>query len=120
VDHVASLSRIARGSQRAIEVITVPMASEHFLRRPLTNVKQLRGPRAHGLMALSRTRASSSWWVYEIRWCTTNLTSPAILGPTCQSHAQIGDRFDQQRRETPVSKAPAKRRRINKTAANNC
>jgi ubiquinone/menaquinone biosynthesis C-methylase UbiE len=40
VDHVASSSRIARGIQRAIEVITVPMASEHFLRRPLTNVKQ--------------------------------------------------------------------------------
>ena len=40
VDHVASSSRIARGVQRAIEVITVPMASEHFLRRPLTNVKQ--------------------------------------------------------------------------------
>jgi ubiquinone/menaquinone biosynthesis C-methylase UbiE len=41
VDHVASSSRIARGIQRAIEVITVPMASEHFLRRPLTKVKQL-------------------------------------------------------------------------------
>jgi ubiquinone/menaquinone biosynthesis C-methylase UbiE len=41
VDHVASSSRIARGIQRALEVITVPMASEHFLRRPLNNVKQL-------------------------------------------------------------------------------
>ena len=41
VDHVASSSRIARGVQRAIEVITVPMASEHFLRRPLTKVKRL-------------------------------------------------------------------------------
>jgi ubiquinone/menaquinone biosynthesis C-methylase UbiE len=38
VDHVASTSRIARGVQRAFEVITVPMASEHFLRRPLTKV----------------------------------------------------------------------------------
>ncbi len=38
VDHVASSSRIARGVQRAYEVITVPMASEHFLRRPLTKV----------------------------------------------------------------------------------
>lgn len=38
VDHVASSSRIARGIQRAAEVITVPMASEHFLRRPLTNL----------------------------------------------------------------------------------
>ncbi len=38
VDHVASSSRIARGVQRAFEVITVPMASEHFLRRPLTKV----------------------------------------------------------------------------------
>jgi ubiquinone/menaquinone biosynthesis C-methylase UbiE len=41
VDHVASSSRIARGIQRAIEVITVPMASEHFLRRPLNNLKRL-------------------------------------------------------------------------------
>jgi ubiquinone/menaquinone biosynthesis C-methylase UbiE len=41
VDHVASSSRIARGIQHAVEVITVPMASEHFLRRPLNNVKQL-------------------------------------------------------------------------------
>ncbi len=38
VDHVASSSRIARGVQRAFELITVPMASEHFLRRPLTKV----------------------------------------------------------------------------------
>jgi ubiquinone/menaquinone biosynthesis C-methylase UbiE len=41
VDHVMSSSRIARGVQHAVEVITVPMASEHFLRRPLNNVKQL-------------------------------------------------------------------------------
>jgi ubiquinone/menaquinone biosynthesis C-methylase UbiE len=38
VDHVASTSRIARAVQRALEVFTVPMASEHFLRRPLTKV----------------------------------------------------------------------------------
>ena len=38
VDHVASSSRIARAVQRALEVVTVPMASEHFLRRPLTKV----------------------------------------------------------------------------------
>ncbi len=38
VDHVASSSRLARGVQRALEVVTVPMASEHFLRRPLTKV----------------------------------------------------------------------------------
>jgi hypothetical protein len=40
VDHVASSSRIARSVQRALEVITVPMASEHFLRRPRTRVEQ--------------------------------------------------------------------------------
>lgn len=40
VDHVASSSRIARAVQRALEVVTVPMASEHFLRRPLTKVTQ--------------------------------------------------------------------------------
>ena len=40
VDHVASSSRIARGVQRALEVVTVPMASEHYLRRPLTKLAQ--------------------------------------------------------------------------------
>lgn len=40
VDHVASSSRVARGVQRALEVVTVPMASEHFLRRPVTKVTQ--------------------------------------------------------------------------------
>jgi ubiquinone/menaquinone biosynthesis C-methylase UbiE len=40
VDHVASSSRVARGVQRALEVVTVPMASEHFLRRPLKKIEQ--------------------------------------------------------------------------------
>jgi ubiquinone/menaquinone biosynthesis C-methylase UbiE len=40
VDHIASSSRIARGIQRTLEVITVPMASEHFLRRPRTKVEE--------------------------------------------------------------------------------
>jgi ubiquinone/menaquinone biosynthesis C-methylase UbiE len=40
VDHIESSSRVARGVQRALEVITVPMASEHFLRRPRTKVEQ--------------------------------------------------------------------------------
>jgi ubiquinone/menaquinone biosynthesis C-methylase UbiE len=40
VDHVASSSRVARIVQRAAEVITVPMASEHFLRRPLIKVRE--------------------------------------------------------------------------------
>lgn len=40
VDHVASSSRLARGIQHALELITVPMASEHYLRRPLTKLEQ--------------------------------------------------------------------------------
>jgi ubiquinone/menaquinone biosynthesis C-methylase UbiE len=40
VDHVASTSRVARAVQRALEVITVPIGGEHFLRRPLKNVEQ--------------------------------------------------------------------------------
>lgn len=40
VDHVASSSRIVRGVQRALEVVTVPMASEHYLRRPLIKLDQ--------------------------------------------------------------------------------
>ncbi|SFR25748.1 Methyltransferase domain-containing protein [Lentzea waywayandensis] len=35
LDHVASTSRLARGVQWLVERITVPMAGEHFLRRPL-------------------------------------------------------------------------------------
>lgn len=38
VDHIASSSRIARGLQRLMELITVPLAGEHFLRRPLDKV----------------------------------------------------------------------------------
>jgi ubiquinone/menaquinone biosynthesis C-methylase UbiE len=38
VDHVASLSRIARGVQWLLERITIPLAGEHFLRRPLGKV----------------------------------------------------------------------------------
>jgi ubiquinone/menaquinone biosynthesis C-methylase UbiE len=40
VDHVASSSRVARGVQRALEVVTIPIGGEHFLRRPLTKVRQ--------------------------------------------------------------------------------
>jgi ubiquinone/menaquinone biosynthesis C-methylase UbiE len=40
VDHIESTSRLARGVQRALEVVTVPLASEHFLRRPLTKLEQ--------------------------------------------------------------------------------
>jgi ubiquinone/menaquinone biosynthesis C-methylase UbiE len=42
VDHVASTSRIVRGVQRLVELATAPMASEHFLRRPLNQI-QTRG-----------------------------------------------------------------------------
>ena len=42
VDHIASSSRIARGVQRTLEIVTVPMASEHFLRRPRIKVEQRR------------------------------------------------------------------------------
>lgn len=40
VDHVASSSRLTRVIQRAVELISVPTANEHFLRRPLTKVRQ--------------------------------------------------------------------------------
>src|SRR3954468_9327445 len=39
VDHIRSTSRIARGVQRALEVVTVPRGGEHFLRRPLNDVR---------------------------------------------------------------------------------
>jgi ubiquinone/menaquinone biosynthesis C-methylase UbiE len=41
VDHVASASRVARGVQRALEVVTIPVGGEHFLRRPLLKVREL-------------------------------------------------------------------------------
>ena len=39
VDHVRSTSRVARGLQRLLELVTVPMGGEHFLRRPLEQVE---------------------------------------------------------------------------------
>lgn len=41
VDHIESTSRIARGVQRLLEVATVPMGGEHFLRRPSVKVRAL-------------------------------------------------------------------------------
>jgi ubiquinone/menaquinone biosynthesis C-methylase UbiE len=38
-DHVASSSRSVRAVQRMIEVVTVPLGGEHFLRRPMTQVR---------------------------------------------------------------------------------
>ena len=40
VDHVASSSRLVRVIQAALEILTVPMGGEHFLRRPLLKVQQ--------------------------------------------------------------------------------
>lgn len=34
LDHIRSSSRIARGVQRLLELMTVPLGGEHFLRRP--------------------------------------------------------------------------------------
>jgi ubiquinone/menaquinone biosynthesis C-methylase UbiE len=39
VDHIESTSRVARGVQRLLEVFTVPLGGEHFLRRPLNQVR---------------------------------------------------------------------------------
>ena len=39
VDHIESSSRAARVVQRLLETLTVPLAGEHFLRRPLTKVQ---------------------------------------------------------------------------------
>lgn len=41
VDHVASSSRIVRGLQRLVELASVPLAGEHFRRRPLKLVEAL-------------------------------------------------------------------------------
>ncbi|MDT5274808.1 MAG: hypothetical protein QOG95_1740 [Mycobacterium sp.] len=39
VDHIQSTSRPLRGVQRVLEIFTVPLGGEHFLRRPLTQVR---------------------------------------------------------------------------------
>ncbi|MEV6444983.1 class I SAM-dependent methyltransferase [Amycolatopsis sp. NPDC051716] len=41
VDHVASSSRVVRGLQRLVELASVPLAGEHFRRRPLELVEAL-------------------------------------------------------------------------------
>jgi ubiquinone/menaquinone biosynthesis C-methylase UbiE len=40
-DHVAGSSWPVRGIQRALELVTVPLQGEHFLRRPLRHVQAL-------------------------------------------------------------------------------
>lgn len=40
VDHVASSSRLVRVIQAVLEILTVPIGGEHFLRRPLLKVQQ--------------------------------------------------------------------------------
>ena len=39
VDHIESTSRVARAVQRALEIFTVPLGGEHFLRRPFVHVR---------------------------------------------------------------------------------
>lgn len=41
LDHIASSSRVVRGLQWLTEKITVPMAGEHFLRRPSGKIGEL-------------------------------------------------------------------------------
>jgi ubiquinone/menaquinone biosynthesis C-methylase UbiE len=41
VDHVASTWRVLRGLQWLVERVTIPLAGEHFLRRPLVLVEAL-------------------------------------------------------------------------------
>ncbi|QDQ97502.1 class I SAM-dependent methyltransferase [Tomitella fengzijianii] len=38
VDHVVSTSPLARGVQRALEIVSIPVGGEHFRRRPHDNV----------------------------------------------------------------------------------
>jgi ubiquinone/menaquinone biosynthesis C-methylase UbiE len=41
VDHIASSSRVARSVQWLVERVSVPLAGEHFLRRPLLQLQAL-------------------------------------------------------------------------------
>jgi ubiquinone/menaquinone biosynthesis C-methylase UbiE len=39
VDHIESTSRVVRAVQRFLEIFTVPLGGEHFLRRPMNQVR---------------------------------------------------------------------------------
>jgi ubiquinone/menaquinone biosynthesis C-methylase UbiE len=39
VDHIESTSRVVRAAQRVLEIFTVPLGGEHFLRRPMNQVR---------------------------------------------------------------------------------
>lgn len=39
VDHVAGSARPLRLVQRLLETVSIPLGGEHFLRRPLSNVR---------------------------------------------------------------------------------
>lgn len=41
VDHIESTSRVLRVVQRALEIVTVPLAGEHFRRRPSNQVRAI-------------------------------------------------------------------------------
>lgn len=38
-DHVASSNRLLRAGQRVVELVTIPLGGEHFLRRPIAYVR---------------------------------------------------------------------------------
>ncbi|MDQ2881462.1 MAG: class I SAM-dependent methyltransferase [Actinomycetota bacterium] len=38
-DHVASSNRVLRASQRVLELVTIPLGGEHFLRHPIEQVR---------------------------------------------------------------------------------
>lgn len=38
-DHIASRARVLRAGQRVLELVTIPVGGEHFLRRPLEHVR---------------------------------------------------------------------------------
>jgi hypothetical protein len=38
-DHVAGSGRVLRAAQRVLELVTVPLLGEHYLRRPMEHVR---------------------------------------------------------------------------------
>jgi ubiquinone/menaquinone biosynthesis C-methylase UbiE len=62
-DHVVSTSRLIRGTQRALERITIPRAGEHFTRRPVLHLDDL----AVTVVASERVAAGAIERVHAVR-----------------------------------------------------
>lgn len=72
VDHIESSARVARAVPRALEILTVPLGGEHFLRR-LSLARS--APRSSMLNKFSDSNAASL-----NAWCAAGPPRPRTVG----------------------------------------